>query len=740
MHATFFKTQPLRAPLSSVLTLLLCNVLAVSAQAQQATDTQTQVKQEVPAAKKPEPQRVEVQARAEVQLARQDAAAKTIISTADLVKFGDNNVLDAMRRVPGVQVNNNKIQLLGMNANYTQVLIDGEPPRGVNVEDIPMQMIERIEIYRTANAQFSTQAVGGTVNIILKRTASTAQQSIKVTVGHVQREQASVEWNNSGKQGNFSHSVAVTAGLNSVGANVPRNTKTEQTIADDSGKILQQYDALTERRMHDRDIRISPRLQYKTDSNINLTSTTMFAYGSGEADSSKDYNFLQGAPLDIAQIRYRDTNERANLNSTVRATATIGNDWKLDISGGFHANHVNNSQRSQNFAANGGLSFVRNYNTDVRVLGGHTSGKVSIPTNSEHDLVMGWTGSGTTVHIDRNQTDIYAGNAVPVYLPQGARNELYKSALYAQDEWKFQKNSSIYLGLRWESLGINSEGSAQDKSKYSTSVLSPIVQTLWQLDPQNTDRIRLGLARTYQAPNDFYLVSPKIYSVNNSIQNPNFVGNPKLRPELAWGLDAAFEHNGKDGLNYAIRAKVQQVDDLHRDTVYFDNNAWWKKFVNTGSALGKSLELSTQFPLKRFMTEAPDLDVSMTYMHFWSDVKGLPQPFNQLNPYTYQFTLNLNYRLKDLPLTMGMNARLQDAHWQQTSLTDREYVQSPSTLDLYALWKFDKKSQLRLAVNNITNTKTTDSTSRSSVPGYVSTLHTNVDRARNVNLSYEYKF
>lgn len=741
-----FKIPFSTAPLSSVLTLLLCNVLAVSAHAQQVQDTQSQsnqqnpIKQEVPAAKKPEPQRVEVQARSENVLARQEAAAKTIISTADLVKFGDNNVLDAMRRVPGVQVNNNKIQLLGMNANYTQVLIDGEPPRGVNVEDIPMQMIERIEIYRTANAQFSTQAVGGTVNIILKRAASTAQQSIKITAGYVQREQASVEWNNSGKQGNFSHSVAVTAGLNSVGANVPRNTKTEQTIADDSGKVLQQYDALTERRMQDRDIRISPRLQYKTDSNINWTSTTMFAYGSGEADSSKDYHFLQGAPLDIAQIRYRDTNERANLNSTVRATANIGNDWKLDISGGFHANHVNNSQSSQNFGANGALNFVRNYDTDVRVLGAHTSGKVSIPTNAEHDLVMGWTGSGTTVHIDRNQTDIYAANSVPVYLPQAARNELYKSAIYAQDEWKFQKNSSVYLGLRWESLGINSEGSAQDKSKYSTGVLSPIVQTMWQLNPQNTDRIRLGLARTYQAPNDFYLVSPKIYSVNNSIQNPNFVGNPNLRPELSWGLDAAFEHNGKDGLNYAVRAKVQQVNDLHRDTIYFDNNAWWKKFVNTGSAVGQSLELSTQFPLKRFMTEAPDLDVSMTYMHFWSDVKGLPQPFNQLNPYTYQFTLNLNYRLKDLPLTTGMNAKLQDSHWQQTSLTDREYVESPATLDLYALWKFDKKSQLRLAINNITNTKTTDTSSRSSVSSYVSTLHTNVDRARNVNLSYEYKF
>lgn len=722
----------MQAPLSSVLTLLLCNVLAASAHAQ--------VQQAAPVAKQNDTQRVEIQARSETQLARQEAAAKTVIGSADLLKFGDTNVLDAMRRMPGVQVNNNKIQLLGMNANYTQVLIDGEPPRGVNVEDIPMQMIERIEIYRTANAQFSTQAVGGTVNIILKRSASTAQQSIKFTAGHVQREHGSVEWNKSGKDGNFSHSISATASMNSAGANIPRNTHTEQTIANDAGEISQQYSSQNDRRMKDRDIRIAPRLQYKTNSNINLTSTTMLAVGSAEADGTRDYTNVKGAFLGITKIRSHDTNERTNMNSTLRATTNLSNDLKLDISAGFHAHRSTNSQHSQNYKATGDLDFVRDYDTKVRVLGAHTSGKISIPTNAEHDLVMGWTGSGTTVHIDRDQTDIYTNKSTPVFLPQSARNELYKSALYAQDEWKFQKNSSIYLGLRWESLGINSEGSAQQKSKYSTSVLSPIVQTMWQLDPQNVDRIRLGLARTYQAPNDFYLVSPRIYSVNNSMQNPNFIGNPNLRPELAWGLDAAFEHNGKDGLNYAIRAKVQQIDDLHRDTIYQENNAWWKKYVNAGSAQGQSVEMSTQFPLKRFMNEAPDVDVSMTYMHFWSNVKGLPQPFNQLNPYTYQFTLNLNYRMKDLPLTMGMNAKLQDSHWQQISLTDREYIKSPATLDLFALWKFDKKSQLRLAINNITNSNVTTTNSISQVPGYVSTLQTTVDRARNVNLSYEYKF
>jgi len=96
--------------------------------------------------------------------------------------------------------------------------------------------------------------------------------------------------------------------------------------------------------------------------------------------------------------------------------------------------------------------------------------------------------------------------------------------------------------------------------------------------------------------------------------------------------------------------------------------------------------------------------------------------------------------MKALPVTMGMNARLQDAHWQQISLTDREYVKSPATLDLYAMWKIDKQSSLRLAVNNITNSNMTDQTVISNVPGFISSTRTQNERARQINLSYEHKF
>ena len=41
-------------------------------------------------------------------------------------------------------------------------------------------MIERIEVLRAASAEFSTQSVAGTVNIVLKKTARSGQREFKL--------------------------------------------------------------------------------------------------------------------------------------------------------------------------------------------------------------------------------------------------------------------------------------------------------------------------------------------------------------------------------------------------------------------------------------------------------------------------------------------------------------------------------------------------------------------------------
>ncbi|MFZ6798986.1 hypothetical protein [Undibacterium sp. Di24W] len=93
-----------------------------------------------------------------------------------------------------------------------------------------------------------------------------------------------------------------------------------------------------------------------------------------------------------------------------------------------------------------------------------------------------------------------------------------------------------------------------------------------------------------------------------------------------------------------------------------------------------------------------------------------------------------------LPPANMVNAKIQDSHWQQISLTERQYLKTPKNVDIYALWKFDKQSQFRFAVNNIFGGKAYDSFTYASVGNSRSQSARAVPTARNFNMTYEYKF
>jgi outer membrane receptor for ferrienterochelin and colicins len=82
------------------------------------------------------------------------------------------------------------VSLNGLPPNYTLVLVDGVPlvsehiHTGQNLELIPLDNIERIEILRGAgSAQYGADAVGGIVNIITRKCAGTGEGSLRAEAG-----------------------------------------------------------------------------------------------------------------------------------------------------------------------------------------------------------------------------------------------------------------------------------------------------------------------------------------------------------------------------------------------------------------------------------------------------------------------------------------------------------------------------------------------------------------------------
>lgn len=114
-------------------------------------------------------------------------ASVSVITHTELEKMSVNNVSDAVKKLPGININpstsygRNEIKIRGMKADYTLLLING---RRVNSRDalagnmgndfdlsaIPISAIDRVEVIRgPMSSLYGADALGGVVNVILKQ-------------------------------------------------------------------------------------------------------------------------------------------------------------------------------------------------------------------------------------------------------------------------------------------------------------------------------------------------------------------------------------------------------------------------------------------------------------------------------------------------------------------------------------------------------------------------------------------
>ena len=107
--------------------------------------------------------------------------AKVIVTRDDIAQFRDRRASDILRRLPGVFMGSpgggkgRPARLRGIGTQYTQILVNGERISGsgerrqFELDRIPADMIERIEVIKSPSAEYSSDAVAGIVNITLRQ-------------------------------------------------------------------------------------------------------------------------------------------------------------------------------------------------------------------------------------------------------------------------------------------------------------------------------------------------------------------------------------------------------------------------------------------------------------------------------------------------------------------------------------------------------------------------------------------
>jgi len=655
-------------------------------------------------------QKVEVKGSAEAYDARRDdTATKIVMNAEEIVKYGDTSVLDVMKRLPGVTVSGasgrgGEVRMRGLGAGYTQILVNGErAPAGFSMESLSPDSIERIEVIRAATAEFSTQSIAGTINIVLKKAVKAAQREIKIGVGAGNGLLApNYNLSLSDRKGQLSYSLSVNGFHNRFKRDTP---STEEGVDKDGAPILRHISFHEDGGFDG--INIGPRLNWTFDNGDTLTSQSFINFGRFARDSVSNVETIQGGAPFYPYVDWSVSNENLFFRTDLNWVKKLGDGAKLDLKVGAVTGALRNDSYRLGYSQQGGLFILDNYVKSRGTDTGYTStGKYSTPLFEGHALAMGWDAGYSTRDDRRTQHEL----ALPNGFPPSNTDEKYtgdvtRFAGYMQDEWNVTKAWSVYFGVRWEGISTAVSGDGFVDSKSTSSVFSPLFQTLYKLPNTKGDQLRFALTRTYKAPGTQALIPRRFTNANNSKVEPDFQGNPDLKPELAIGLDASYEHYFGEGAMFSISASARQIDDYtSNDVSLAPDGRWISKPTNKGQANTRGIEFDAKFPLKAVMKDAPAIDLRVNFSRNWSDVEEVLDPNNRLDSQTpFSSTVGLDY--KSGKLTMGGSYSFRNGGPVTQALTATSYQRSYQSvrrdLELYGLWKFDPKNQLRVVFTNV---------------------------------------
>ena len=649
------------------------------------------------------PQQVEVRgALAAYDPRRDDTAAKIVVNQDEILKYGDTNLLDVLKRVPGVTVSGaggrgSEVRMRGLGAGYTQILLNGEKaPPGFTLDSLAPELIERIEVLRAASAEFSTQSIAGTINIVLKKTVKAGQREVKLGYSHSRDFKGpNANLQLADKKGALAWSLTANARHEHF-SRVTRNIEEHAApsgIQDglrlgslpESGRVTL--------------LNLGPRLIWTLDNGDTLSAQTFANLTHFQNAVRTLVDTVLGPPPAYPSLARTMSNDQKLLREELAWTHKYGSGARLDAKLGALAGAASNTM--YRIGAGGpGVDVLRELvqsNNNVR--GMSSTGKFTSASWDGHALAFGWDG-GYQVSRDARRERDAAMPALPLAGDEFYTADVGRLALYGQDEWNVTRLWSVYLGARWEGIRTRVDGNTFVTAHNRSSVFSPLFQTLYKLPDTKGDQLRLALTRTYRAPSVQSLIPHRFSSANNSQTDPDSIGNPNLRPELALGLDAAWEHYWREGALVSLSASAREIDDNTRPQTVFDGRRWVSRPVNTGRARARGIELETKFPLKALFDTVIPLDLRGNLSRNWSSVDGIPGPDNRLMDQTpLSATLGADYRRG--AFSAGGGFVFKNGGIVRLSASQRRYESVRRDLDLYALWKFSPKVQLRVAGSNL---------------------------------------
>jgi len=693
---------PMRPTAQAALLLSLCAPLfaigqdAVGVQTEPGTGNQPSVIQ-----------RVEIVAKqGSTELRRAASVAKQIYGREELDRYGDTNTLDVLRRLPGVNVDSGGPRMRGLGAGYTQILINGDPaPQGFNLDQLSPSQIERIEVIKAATADQSTQAIAGTINVILKETSRRALSSLRVGVsnGH-DRPTGNLNYSISESRGPFNLSLPVSV---FEWNRQVRNLVDRKMAGTDGQPALSEQ--LGTNTSWGWGYNVAPRFNYKISDEQTLSLATFFQKGYWNYSTDYVNRAVSGNPVfdDNAIQGGFWENRRGNLTWIHR----FSEDQRIEIKAGV-----------QQFRGGFDLNNLRANVTQLKTNGNNRddaitqAGKYSQLLGDQHTLTAGWD-LETRERQERRTTTDGAGLALlAAFEGQAFEAKMNRQAFYIQDEWEISPKWQLYLGLRNERIVSESTNTTSPLVNVS-SVTSPLAHVTYKFDPKSKDMVRASLTRSYKAPGlNTMLARPVINgaytntNVTNTYLSPDRIGNPGLAPELATGLDIAYE-------NYLSNDGILSVGLFHRNLTNVVRNLtvlrqvswanaprWITQPQNFSDAVTQGVEFELRGRasdlLPQLLSDAKGLNIRTSVNFYRSSIDALMGPNNRLDgQQPWSANLGFDQRINSLRMTVGGNLSLTPGY--DTRQTAEQVLKRSITrgIDVFAMMPLSPTMSFRAAAS-----------------------------------------
>jgi len=506
---------------------------------------------------------------------RTDAVVPTLSYDLDYFqRFEPLTAGDALKRVPSVTflsdvLESDGVRMRGLDSAYTQILINGERVPGANldrsffVDRIPAELIERVEVVRSSSANRSGDAVAGAINIVLR-------DALSLDGGYLRL--GALNWDDSkyGQWGGTYGAVwggEVGPGRLLVGANIQDRRNPKQKF---SWRYDEPNGELT-------DTEAQSDVRDGTDYSANLSYEMPLAGGELKLDGLfvrtdrvQDENSIEYDEGDVDDIAKASRNPLDILTDNW----AVNGRYRRDMLGGqttFKLGYaaIDDAQDELEEEIDIGDEVIEGTKVRSRIQDNEWQAAL------EHKIQL----SGAELEFglqyarkDRDTSILEAGAEV--------ENETVLRALADSDYGDFEavagglstieetrldpyvmlsgENGAIKweAGLRYETTDVTITDETVDAADRVQSkdygVLLPSASVRWALS--DADRITASVARTVRRPN-FDFISPAM--LEGEYGDNDFLGNPNLEPEKAWGLDVGYERRlgrrGVVGINFFYR-------------------------------------------------------------------------------------------------------------------------------------------------------------------------------------------